>query len=166
MNATISNAPISYVEVEDAEFACFVAHCPHRRAEPLPLVNGQYLYLYNALGLRRPEKYLATLEYRYWYQSTLDENSWIFRYEYQREPPPGYAHAPCHVHVNARPSPYTGTKEFKDLHLPVGNRVTIESVIRHLIAEHGLDPISPHWESVLKEAEAHFDEIQRKRLLS
>jgi hypothetical protein len=153
----------AYVEITGAEFSCYVAHCPQRKPEPLPLTNGHYLYVYNALGLRRKEKYLATLEYRYWYQATPAEDSWIFRYEYLREPPPGYAYAPCHVHVNARPSSYKGQKPFNDLHLPVGERVTIEAVVRHLIAEHGVTPISPRWEEVLRDAEDHFEDIQRKR---
>lgn len=165
VNATVSQAPISYVEVTDAEFACYVAHCPQVKPEPLPLVNGHYLYLYNGLGLRRKERYLATLEYRYWYQATPNENSWIFRYEYLREPPPGYPYASCHVHVNARPTSYTGAKSFPDLHLPAGDRVTIESVVRHLIAEHDLTPISPNWETTVKQAEDHFKDVQRKRLL-
>lgn len=165
MNATISPAPISYVEVSDAEFTAYVAHCPHRVPEPLPLVNGKHLFLYNMLGLRRKERYLTTLEYRYWYQATLDENSWIFRYEYLYELPPGYPFAPCHVHINARPATYTGAKSFPELHLPVGERVTIEAIVRHLIAEHEIVPISPQWESVVEQAEQHFREVQRKRLL-
>jgi hypothetical protein len=130
----------------------------------MPLTNGHYLYLTHTLGLRRKERFLATLEYRYWYQATPDENSWIFRYEYVREPAPGYPYAPCHIHVNARPATYTGAKPFQDLHLPVGERITIEAVCRPLIAEHGITPISPHWETVLSDAEDHFYEVQRKRL--
>jgi hypothetical protein len=108
----------------------------------MPLVNGHFLYLFNALGLRRKERYLATLEYRYWYQATEDPNSWIFRYEYLHDPPPGYPYTPSHVHVNARPATYKGGKSFPDLHLPAGERVTIEALCRHLIAEHDIDPIS------------------------
>src|SRR5438067_82992 len=71
INTTISHAPIRYVEVTGSPFTCFVGHCPHRtRPEPLPLVNGKFLYVYNALGLRRPEQYLTTLEYRYTYQES------------------------------------------------------------------------------------------------
>lgn len=165
LNATISQAPIAFVEVTGAEFGAFVGHCPNKLPEPMPLVNGHYLYLYNALGLRRKERYLATLEYRYWYQATADPNSWIFRYEYLRDPPPGYPFAPCHVHVNARPATYTGAKQFRDLHLPVGERVTIEAIVRHLVTEHGVTPISPNWEDAVKAAEDHFQDVQRKRLL-
>ena len=164
VNATVSAAPIARVQVTGAEFGCYIGHCPRGFPEPLPLTNGHFLYLYNALGLRRKERYLATLEYRYWYKATADSNSWIFRYEYLRDPPPGYPYAPCHVHVNAKPATYTGAKPFHDLHLPAGERVTVEHVVRHLIAEHGINPISPKWEETLKSAEDHFHEIQRKRV--
>ena len=87
VNATVSAAPIARVQVTGAEFGCYIGHCPRGFPEPLPLTNGHFLYLYNALGLRRKERYLATLEYRYWYQATADSNSWIFRYEYLRDPP-------------------------------------------------------------------------------
>jgi hypothetical protein len=165
VNATISQAPIAFVQVTGAEFGCFVGHCPRGLPEPLPLTNGHFLFLYNALGLRRKERYLATLEYSYWYQATADPNSWIFRYEYLREPPPGYPYAMCHVHVNARPASYTGAKQFRELHLPVGERVTIEAIVRHLISEHGITPISPHWQNAVEAAEDHFRDVQRKRVL-
>ncbi len=60
------------------------------------LENGRFLYLYQRLGLRhahiRPDdhRFLTTLEYKYQYQETEDDETWIFRYEYQREPPSGY----------------------------------------------------------------------------
>jgi hypothetical protein len=38
------------------------------RPAPFLLVNGKYFYLYNLQGLRRKQRFLATLEYRYVYQ--------------------------------------------------------------------------------------------------
>lgn len=128
------------------------------------LKNGKFLFVYQRLGLRRHEHFLTTLEYSYAYQATADNNSWIFRYEYLREPDPGYAYPSSHLHVNATPDTYEGAKEFSRLHLPAGDRVTIESVVRHLIAEHDVEPISPDWEAVLDGAEEAFREIQRKRV--
>ena len=130
----------------------------------MPLVNSHYLYLYNQLGLKRKKPDPATLEYRYWYQATADENSWIFRYEYLRDPPSGYPYAQCHLHVNARAGTYKGVKPFHDLHLPVGDRVTIEFLVRHLISEHGVSPISSNWKPIVERAEEEFREIQRRRL--
>jgi hypothetical protein len=33
------------------------------------------------------------------------------------------------------------------------------------MAEHGIDPISPDWEQAITEAEAHFRDIQKKRVV-
>jgi len=164
VNATVSHAPISFVEVQGDEPTWFIAHAPTRVPAPLPLVNGCYLYLYHSLGLRRPQRYLTTLEYRYSYQATSDPESWIFRYEHIREPPEDYGYPISHVHINGKPASYKGERPFSELHLPTGKRVTIELLIRHLVAEHGIRPISEKWEDVLREGEAHFREIQKKRL--
>lgn len=165
VNATVSHAPISFVEVDGKEPTWFIAHLgANRLPAALPLVNGHHLYVYNLLGLRRRERYLATLEYRYTYQATADDDSWIFRYEHVREPPSDYAYAHSHVHVNGTPGPYLGDKPFPGLHLPTGKRITIELLVRHLITEHAIAPISPRWEEVVVEGEAHFREVQRKRL--
>lgn len=163
VNATVSQAPLRFVEIQGGEFAGFVSHSPQGLPAPMPLEDGHYLYLHHALGLRRRERYLTTLEYSYRYQASASRDSWIWRYEYVREPPAGYPYARCHLHVNARPSLYRGTRPFPDLHLPVGERVTIEALVRHLVVEHDITPISPRWENVLVEAEQAFREIQRKR---
>jgi hypothetical protein len=165
VNATISHAPITFVEVEAEAPTWFIAHVGGDKLPlPLPLVNGNYLYLYQVLGLRRKEKYLATLEYRYTYQRTASDESWIFRYEYTREPPDPYPHSLAHVHINASPTSYAGADPFPGLHLPTGRRITVERLIRHLIAEHTITPISPNWEEVIREGEAHFRDVQTKRV--
>jgi hypothetical protein len=53
---------------------------------------------------------------------------------------------------------------FPALHLPAGDRVTIEALARHLVEEHQVGPISrDNWRAILAEAEAKFYEIQRRR---
>jgi hypothetical protein len=165
INTTVSAAPITFVEVRGEEVG-FIAHC-ERAIRPIPmlLANGEYLFVYQALGLRRAEHFLTTLEYRYTYQATAADDSWLVRYEYKREPPPPYAYPLCHLHVNANPTAYAGEKGFADLHLPCGERVTIESVCRHLVTEHGIGPLSPDWEEVLAGCEDAFQEIQKRRVL-
>lgn len=164
VNATISHAPVTLTEVGDELWV--VAHVgPNKLPAPLPLTNGHYLFLYNVLGLRRKQRYLTTLEYRYVYQSTDADDSWIFRYEYVREPPEPYPYAREHLHINAQPSFYSGVSPFPGLHLPTGRRITVERLARHLIAEHGITPISPDWEKTLEQAEGHFREIQEKRVV-
>lgn len=165
VNATVSQAPITLTEVVGQAETWYVAHVSDNVPAPLPLTNGHYLYIHNLLGVRRKKRYIATLEYRYVYQATEDDDSWIFRYEYTREPPEPYPYAREHVHVNASPASYTGAEPFEGLHLPTGRRITIERLVRHLIAEHGLTPISTDWEQIVAEAEAHFRDVQKKRML-
>lgn len=132
----------------------------------MPLGNGHHLLVWQRLGLRRPERYLTTLQYRYVYQATVDDESWIFRYEYDREPEGAYPYSRCHVHVNATPATYSGREPFPDLHLPAGERVTIEEVVRHLVVEHGVTPVSRDWEKTLEEAATDWAEIQSRRRAS
>jgi hypothetical protein len=166
VNATISQSRVTFTKVDGPTPTWFLAHVgADRLPAPLPLVNGHYLYLFQVLGLRREEKYLATLEYRYTYQRTADDDSWIFRYEYKREPPEPYPYALSHVHVNASPLSYGGAEPFPGLHLPTGKRITIELLIRHLIAEHGIEPLSPNWEAAVARGEKLYREIQKKRML-
>jgi hypothetical protein len=163
VNSTISHAPITFVEVNATTW--YIAHVGgDKLPAAMPLVNGKCLYLYNLLGVRRAERFFTTLEYRYVYQATEDDSSWIFRYEYDREPPDPYPYAREHLHVNASPASYTGAEPFPGLHLPTGRRITIERLVRHLIAEHELTPISDDWETTVKEAEGHFRDVQQKRL--
>jgi len=131
--------------------------------KPLPLENGHFLYLVHRVCLRRKERYLTTLEYRYVYQADANNpDSWIVRYEYEREPQAPYRYPVTHIHVNATPSAYSGQKPFPDLHLPTG-RLTVEDLIRHLVHEQQIAPISPDWEAILERTEQDFREIQRKR---
>ncbi len=164
VNTTVSPYPVAFVPLERPEFEGIVGFCPHKVAEPMQLTNGRYLYAYQRVGLRRPERYLTTLEYAYTYQETEHEDSWIFRYEYQREPHAGYPYPLAHVHVNGSPAGYEGPKPFPDLHLPTG-RVTIEAVVRHLIEEHDVPTNSSNWPTELQETEDAFREIQWRRLL-
>ena len=166
INTTVSSAPLKFVEVEGVEeFTGYVAHCGANNIPvPMQLEDGSYFFVRHRLGLRRKERYLTTLEYSYRLQRTFDPTSWIFRYEYIREPKAPFPYPNCHIHVNARPPSYGGAKPFNRLHLPAGERVTIEDVVRHIVVEHGIGPISPRWEQQLSETETSFREIQRLRL--
>lgn len=165
VNATVSPAPIKFLRRATDDFEGVIGHIADKAPAPIPLSNGRYIFIVHRLGLRREERFLTTLEYGYWYQAEEDEDSWIFRYEYQREPVAPYRYPRSHLHVNALPATYAGSKPFPELHLPAGDRVTIESFLRHLIEEHDVPPISPNWEETLDATEAAFREIQQKRAL-
>jgi hypothetical protein len=130
----------------------------------LRLEDGSCLFLFQRLNLSRKERYLTTVEYRYVFQAAEDDETQILRYEYEREPEgENYPYPKAHLHVNASPESYSGSKHFPELHIPT-SRVTVEQIARHLVVEHGIGPISDHWETTLLEAEESFREIQRKRL--
>lgn len=123
VNATVSQAPIAFTEVTGGEFGGVIAHHgAHRLPEPLQLVNGEYLFIRQTLGLRRDPPFLTTLDYSYRYQASQGRESWIWRYEYTREPEARYPYPRAHLHVNARPASYQGAKSFPDLHLPIRRR--------------------------------------------
>lgn len=165
VNATVSHAPVTLVEIQASEPTWLVTHAPGGlQPEPLRLVNGEFLFLYQRLCIRRGGRHLATMEYQYWHQSTAKEDSWITRWEFVREPPPGYGYPQSHIHVNATPGFYRGRKPYPDLHLPTGHRVTIEGVLEHLVREHQIGPISENWESILARAKEEFREIQQRRI--
>lgn len=128
---------------------------------PIPLNNGKYLFFEHDLCVAR-NKYLATYEYRYTYQETEDGDTWIWRFEYERYPEPGYQYPLAHLHVNCTPSFYDGPKEFDKLHIPCG-RITVETLARHLIVEHKIQPNSSRWQEILAENEKTFSEIQKLR---
>ena len=73
VNATVSAAPISFLEVEGPEFEGFVAHRNGRVPVAMPIGNGRHLFIYHRLGLRREERFLTTLESQY--QETADDDS-------------------------------------------------------------------------------------------
>lgn len=75
VNTAVSHYPISFVEVPGRVFTGYVAHCERKVPAPMRLENGHFLYLMQRLGLRREERYLTTLEYRYTYQETEDDES-------------------------------------------------------------------------------------------
>lgn len=81
---------------------------------------------------------VEVLSYRYVYTLGSDpwaEDAWIFRYEYDRSPGPGYPYSAAHVHLNLHEGGrQVGSKVFKKLHLPTG-RVGLEQILIHLILE-------------------------------
>ena len=44
--------------------------------------------------------------------------------------------------------------------------LTVERLVRHVIADHGLTPISPSWEAIITDGEAHYRDVQAKRVLT
>jgi hypothetical protein len=165
VNTTVSRAPISFLEVQGPEFEGFVAHRSGRVPVAMPLQNGRHLFIYHKLGLRREERFLTTLEYKY--QLSGDGRRRLLDLPV-RVP----ARAAGRLSLSARPRACersAGELQHQQgiprLHLPTGTRVRIEDVVRHLLDEHEVPAISSNWQAVLAAAEADFAEIQRRRIV-
>ena len=103
-----------------------------------------------------------TASYRYVLQAEQAHESWLVRWEYLRERPPGaYPHALGHVHVQADflagPRAAYASKPLSRLHLPTA-RVAFELVLRHVIAELAVRPKSDDWEAILDASLTGFEE--------
>lgn len=76
--------------------------------------------------------------YIYYPSPVTDEDSWLFRYEYNRNPAKNVPRS--HLHVNM----FKNGKSFKRTHFPIG-RISIEQILAHLIIEHGVKPMKTDW---------------------
>ena len=165
LNCTVSRAPVRAAITGQDPFEGYIALLGEGRLPSLaPLTNGGFLYLQHhfCLAEKGKDKFLATAHYTYTYQLGSTDDTWVIRWEYNREPGKEYRYPHAHVHVNACPAHYTGQKAFPELHIPTA-RVTLESVVRHLIVEHDIPPISDNWQQILGETQADFERIQRLR---
>jgi hypothetical protein len=91
-------------------------------------------------------------EYRYTYSlspNSDDEQAWIFRYDYCREPELNVPHA--HLHVNAS----DGGQQLKHIHFPTG-RLSFEQVICHLVSECGVRVRNSDWKDCLVKSHSDF----------
>jgi hypothetical protein len=88
------------------------------------------------------------MSYRYVLQSDDRHDTWLVRWEYLRERPRGYPYA----HVRADFADQAGTdladKPLPRLHLPTA-RVAFELVLRHIIAEWGVQSKTDRWAEIL-----------------
>lgn len=168
--ARVVNTTVSHDRVQVLPFAhsgdwtrwnWVVAALDGPSPRPIELTDGSWLLLEQRLGLREKsgDLWLTTLSYRYRWQADSDDGSWLIRWEYKREGAGAYPAA--HLHVNASPERYAHEKHFGKLHLPT-SRVPLEGVVRFLITEIGVEPISENWHETLTEAERVFNDIQRR----
>ena len=100
---------------------------------------------------------LRTIKYRYaiFRDDTLQSDP-IFRFEYESPSmQPDFPY--CRNHLHLHPDFDDGIVGISpsELHIPTG-WVTIESVIRFLIAELAVAPLSASWREVLQESEEQF----------
>ncbi len=112
-------------------------------------LRQQYRLVHNTTAVRTEERWhVSTTAYQYRLDGERGEVlSWHWH------PAAGVSYP--HVHVSGDVSPLT-----RRMHLPTG-RVSIESVLRLLLAEWGVPPRRDDWSQVLGEAESGFLEHRR-----
>ena len=120
LNRTITDAPLSYLVVDEKENRAYVSFRRYKGQVAAPLFSRDlYLFLGQVLTVV-PEGggwRLKTLSYRYWIQSDDDPNtdSWFFRFEYTSPTlkpmhnPRHHLHLPCTMRFGAQDMESTGT---------------------------------------------------------
>jgi len=83
------------------------------------------------------------------------DSRWIVRWEYVSHSQRRTEHPRHHVHIATVVDTPAGKMDFDKLHLSTG-WVTIEEVIRFLIAEAGVKPKSADWDDTLLRSEDLF----------
>lgn len=160
LNRTVSQSRLVIVPHTRSNRALITSVVPGKKPVTFTsavLGNNHYLNVRMDVGLIG--RAVTTLATSISYRRSADPRceDWIFRYEYGREIASvgGYPYPVSHLHVNAEPSYYRGTKPFPDLHLPT-RRLSLEEIIQHLIVEHDVPTLGPR-EDVL----AFLDEQQQ-----
>lgn len=126
----------------------------------LPLSGGRLgLFVDHRVEVDGDRVHTQTYSYRL--QLADDADAWALRWEYLRVRPPGYRYVLGHLHVNgALVDSSVGdlaARQLPRLHLATG-RVAFELVLRHLIAEWGVQPKTEDWEMILDKSLAGFEE--------
>lgn len=130
------------------------------------LTNNYFLRLVVGVYVDSSSNYMRTSISDFQYQKDELGDDWIFRYEYKRDKPNGETKPSAHLHVRGEPTATDVLREGKPLHkvhFPCG-RPTIESTIRLLIDDFGVEPHAPEtvWRPVLKESEDSFLGVAHK----
>lgn len=96
------------------------------------------------------------MEYNYHLlEGSSPDSRWIIRWEYKSHRRQRNEHPRHHVHLAAVIDTPAGKMDFDKLHLSTG-WVTIEEVIRFLIAEIGVKPKANNWDEELIKSEELF----------
>jgi hypothetical protein len=135
---------------------------------PLDTNYGRlYFVLYQVVDARDTGKTgkaryrLRTLEYGYYLQETADQRrAALFRWEYASDPPMEHPHQHVQIRTTLTSDALQRPIDLDKVHVPTG-WVTIEQVIRFLIADLGVQPPcgADKWEQILHESEQKFLEF-------
>lgn len=163
LNQTITDAPLSLTYRKHlptfAQFA-FRDEADFPTAAPL-FSKGLFLAVAQQLQVKQlPDQTwrLHTLSYSYHLlEEASPDSRWIIRWEYVSHFQRRDEHPRHHVHIATVVDTPVGQMDLDKLHLSTG-WVTIEEVIRFLIAEMGVKPKIGDWDDQLLKSEALFRE--------
>lgn len=159
LNRTVSDARLSLLPRPYSATRYLIACVQEARVVPFDL-HGSTLLLYVEHEVDIADDKAHTAAYRYVLQADVTHESWLARWEYLRERPSGYPYALGHVHVRAdfaqplRAGP--ADKALSRMHLPTA-RVALELVLRHVIAEWGVQAKTDAWSQILDDSLAGFE---------
>lgn len=152
LHTTITQAPLVSVETPAGTLIEFRA-----KRSPVCVHVGKGLYLFIGQTITAVEELGKGFRVRtlaYGYRVSLGQaldSPYVIRWEYvSRELRQGLAPR-HHLHI---PCQYQGL-DFGRLHTPTG-WITVEEVIRFLIQELGVTPLSGNWDEILRESEERF----------
>lgn len=162
LNQTITDAPLSLTHRKDRPFAQFAFRDEADFAIAAPLFSGGlFLAVSQQLQVEQQANKswrLRTLTYSYHLLEDSNRDSrWLIRWEYVSHLQRRNEHPRHHVHIATTINTAAGKMDFDKLHLSTG-WVTIEEVIRFLIAEVGIRPKIEDWDERLLKSEELFRE--------
>lgn len=153
LNRTVSDSRLSVAAIAGCPDAFELTRVVGEDDIPLELNGSLRLFIKHVVTIEHGRG--RTDSYSYRLQTDGSPKSWLIRWEYVRDPPPGdYAYPRAHVHVNAT---FADGAPVGRLHIPT-RTVSLELVIKHLIADWSVKPRSEDWEAILKESAEGFGE--------
>ena len=153
LNRTVTTGRLILVAHDDAPTEFDVTS----GSSPLKL-NRRKLWLSIRQRVRVEGGKVHTLLYRYQLVSDAKDprSSWLIRWDYTRHWPTENPWYPSHVHAHGDLK-HGGSKQLKDMHIPA-ERIPLEMVLWHLLAEWAVTPLSDDWRELLRESIEGFRE--------
>jgi len=139
--------------------------------DPLPLTDGRFLRLTISMFRERVEEGGFRLKVRnsaFQYQEYRDDKaSWIFRYDYLRQPPEREPGAHLQVNGSLERAVLPSSKPLGRVRFPT-MRVSLEAIIRLLVEEFGVpcNESEDVWRPALESTERAFLAVQHLQLRS
>jgi hypothetical protein len=157
LNSTVSDSRLSLIALPADPGTFEVTRFVERDSSSLELY-GSTIRLFVRYVIVVKDGHCRIESYAYRLQAGESADSWLIRWEYQRDPRTAdYPYVRAHVHVRGA---FPDGKQAGGLHIPT-RRVPLELVLWHLIADWDVKPKRDDWQQQL---EASIDGFDGKRL--